>query len=308
MTLLNNLQILHKLTGRNDWAVSGVFGEMAKPRTKPHTGTDYKTPEGTPLMMPTINTEIMSIRSDINRSSATTSFGADYGNFTVIWVPEWNRTYATSHEMFQANTQKPGIKLTEGAVYSKTGNTGLSTGPHLHISAAVGKHDNINSVLANAIDFEKDVIHISPIGNPVKPSKPVDKMVVLPKGTILFKADGTAYPKGTSKSHTVHVTEVRGDLQGFSAGWLEGTTFAYFKEPKTNEKPVVEIPNLLGKTITIPKGYKLRKPDGTTYPKATSKAHSVKVSQVMKNGLLKFSAPWLEGVQVAYVKESDFKK
>lgn len=302
MALLTSKQILQILTGRDDWKVSGVFGEFAKPRTKAHTGTDFETPLGTELKVPTNNTLIVSVRNDINRSSATTSFGADYGNYTVLYVPEWDRTYVTAHEMFHTNTYAPGTILDAGVVYSKTGGTGLSTGPHLHISVAKGKRLSLTDVLNHAIDFMKDIIHISPIGNPSEKPKPADELVILPKGTQLYKADGTKYPKLTTQSHTVQVTETIGDLKGFTAGWLQGTTFAYFKAAKVEEKP-----SFLGKNVTIPKGYKLYKPDGTHYPEATTKSHSVRISQVMKNGLLKFSAPWLKGVQVAYLKQSDFE-
>ena len=83
-----------------------------------HEGIDIAVPLGTPLVAVA---DGKVLKAGYNNLS---------GNYVVLEHPQWNMTshYAHMSKIFV----KPGQKVKKGEVIGLSGNTGRSTGPHLH--------------------------------------------------------------------------------------------------------------------------------------------------------------------------------
>lgn len=157
---LNHKNILKLLTGRDDWRLSSAFGVMGSGRTKPHTGVDYAMPVGTPLLTPD-DIEVTSDKFGVGKTYTTPGSGHDYGNWTLFYVKAWNRTYLIAHTKYRSSFVNAGSTYKKGHLMTRSGNTGYSTGPHLHLSVAKGRHSNINTFLGQVIDFVTDVVTVA---------------------------------------------------------------------------------------------------------------------------------------------------
>ncbi len=87
-----------------------------------HRGLDFAIPSGTPIVA-AADGEI--IRSDYNKS---------YGNVIEI---KHNNTYSTVYAHNAKLISKVGDKVKKGDMIALSGNTGLSTGPHLHFEIKI---------------------------------------------------------------------------------------------------------------------------------------------------------------------------
>lgn len=85
-------------------------------RNKPHLGTDYAAPTGTPIMATGDGVVIASSRSTYN------------GNFVKI---QHNSTYTTQYLHMSKRSANVGEHVTQGDVIGYVGSTGLATGPHV---------------------------------------------------------------------------------------------------------------------------------------------------------------------------------
>jgi murein DD-endopeptidase MepM/ murein hydrolase activator NlpD len=87
-------------------------------RWKPHLGTDYAAPTGTP---------IMTTADGVIESAGYTS-----GNGNYVKVKH-NSTYSTQylHMSKIGKGIKPGVRVRQGDVIGYVGSTGLATGPHV---------------------------------------------------------------------------------------------------------------------------------------------------------------------------------
>lgn len=83
-----------------------------------HTGIDFTAPRGTPVYA-TGNGKV--IRPDGNMTG--------YGQFVVV---DHGYGYKTVYAHLSRLAVRPGQKVTRGQVIGYVGNTGISTGPHLH--------------------------------------------------------------------------------------------------------------------------------------------------------------------------------
>lgn len=99
-----------------------------------HTGTDFATPEGTPVALPAGKWRI---------KNATSGFNSGYGNSVLAENEETGELMRFSH-LSRINTA-PGSAIMGGSVIGFTGNTGNSTGPHVDIEYMTkgGKTANI---------------------------------------------------------------------------------------------------------------------------------------------------------------------
>lgn len=85
-------------------------------RFKPHNGTDYAAPHGTPVM------------STANGVVEQAGFSAGNGNYVKV---KHDKTYATQYLHLSRILVRRGQKITQGQVIGKVGSTGLVTGPHV---------------------------------------------------------------------------------------------------------------------------------------------------------------------------------
>ena len=101
--------------------ISSTFGFRKDPKTgKPktqHNGTDYRMNIGTPVVSTSEGTVIKSAYSDAN------------GNYVVI---KHNEKYKTYYLHLDKRLVKTNDKVKMGQKIGLSGNTGRSTGPHLH--------------------------------------------------------------------------------------------------------------------------------------------------------------------------------
>lgn len=299
-----------------DWRVTSAFGVLHAPRNNPHAGTDFGMNNGTPLYaMDDIEVVAVNVGVDYTLTKSGGKWNKDYGNWVMYYVPAYNRTYLDAHLTYGATVPTAGTKMRKGELITKTGNTGLSTGPHLHRSVAVGRYLNLTDLFNNVIDFVKDTVTIEKEHNDFSPFE-----AKIPANSTLYLEDGTQASLPTTKTHTVTVTSRKGQLLGFSAPWLQGVNYAYFKaaDSSTNHpsNSQVDINNKTiykGKVITIPAKATLRDEKGVAHSLKTTRNHNVTVTGQIDNKdygytLLKFSAPWLQGVKSAYIRVKDVKK
>ena len=90
-------------------------------KDRPHSGIDYGCPEGTPILA-----------SGDGVVQYAAFDGTGYGNWIVIVHPDGK---ATLYAHLSQRLVIPGAQVKQGDVIGKSGNTGNSTGPHLHFEA-----------------------------------------------------------------------------------------------------------------------------------------------------------------------------
>lgn len=113
-------------------------------RVKPHLGTDYAAPTGTPIHTVGDGVVIAATYSRYN------------GNYVKV---RHNSIYSTQylHMSKIASGIRPGVKVKQGEVIGFVGSTGLATGPHL------------------CFRFWKNGRQVDPLKEKIPPSKPVKK-------------------------------------------------------------------------------------------------------------------------------------
>jgi murein DD-endopeptidase MepM/ murein hydrolase activator NlpD len=97
-------------------------------RARPHLGTDFGAPTGTP------------VRAVADGLVEIAGRHGGHGNFVQL---DHEGPYATSYSHLSAVLVKRGQKVKQGDLIGRVGSTGMSTGPHLHYQFLVnGKHTN----------------------------------------------------------------------------------------------------------------------------------------------------------------------
>ncbi len=119
---LNGKSIVKALmkTPINGARLSSPFGNRKHPIlgfTKHHNGTDFAAPTGTPIMASGSGTVI------------TAGWCGNGGNCVRI---RHNSSYTTGYGHLSKFATKIGRKVRQGQIIGYVGNTGMSTGPHLH--------------------------------------------------------------------------------------------------------------------------------------------------------------------------------
>ncbi|MDY6322987.1 MAG: peptidoglycan DD-metalloendopeptidase family protein [Succinivibrio sp.] len=104
---------------------------------RPHLGTDFGMPVGTPIIAPADGVVV------------TASFTRSTGYYVVL---RHRGAYSTVYMHLSRISVKPGQSVKAGAVIARSGNTGLSTGPHLHYELRInGRPVNAMRVKLNNI-------------------------------------------------------------------------------------------------------------------------------------------------------------
>lgn len=115
---------------RGEYPINQVFGEIVPGVTlnnKPHTGIDYLTPMGTEILA-SAEGQVMFAAWD------RTGYG-----FCVIIQHTANR--ATLYAHLDQISVVQGQRVQQGDVIGKSGNSGYTTGPHLHFEARTQWND-----------------------------------------------------------------------------------------------------------------------------------------------------------------------
>ena len=105
-----------------------------------HTGTDYNVPVGTP------------VTAAMAGVVSSTDLGADYGMAVMIDHPGG---YQTIYAHLSEKDAKVGQTIAKGQRIGKSGNSGNSTGAHLHFEVRHGKNNPVNpdSLLGGSNDI-----------------------------------------------------------------------------------------------------------------------------------------------------------
>jgi murein DD-endopeptidase MepM/ murein hydrolase activator NlpD len=118
--------------------ITTVFGKLGKSwSTGAHTGVDFAVPIGTPVLAVADGTIV------------NASWGKAYGNQVIMTAPGGYVIYAHLNKV----RVKPGMFVKKGQIVGESGNSGNSTGPHLHLEL----RDNIRWSSGKAKD-PKDLL------------------------------------------------------------------------------------------------------------------------------------------------------
>jgi murein DD-endopeptidase MepM/ murein hydrolase activator NlpD len=107
-------------------AISTYFGEIRYvngTETGRHSGMDFEADEGTPILAPAPGRVMMTEKMIVTGNTVILDHGMNL--------------YTTYYHM-SAFSVKPGDWVEPGQEIGKVGNTGFSTGPHLHWTATIG--------------------------------------------------------------------------------------------------------------------------------------------------------------------------
>jgi murein DD-endopeptidase MepM/ murein hydrolase activator NlpD len=106
-----------------------------------HEGVDYGVPVGTPVMASANGTVVF---------VGTGDGFENYGNYVVIQHPDGYKSYYAHLSEFDAQV---GDVVEQGQVIAKSGNTGRSSGPHLHFSLRLDGDETGPYGMVNPTDF-----------------------------------------------------------------------------------------------------------------------------------------------------------
>ena len=123
--------------------VSSVFGSRLHPITgeeRPHKGLDLAAPQGTPVAA---------------AKSGTVTFAGDGGEFGNLVVIEHQGGGSTRYGHLDSLLVKEGQQVSQGQEVATVGNTGLSTGAHLHFEVrdAAGQAVDPLPLVAKGLDL-----------------------------------------------------------------------------------------------------------------------------------------------------------
>ena len=110
------------------WIITSGFGDRIHPITnniKFHNGIDLSAPVGTPLYSP-------------ESGKVSKSYTNNTGGKQIII--QHDNGYTTGYAHLNDRLVQVGDRLNRGQIFAHTGNTGASTGPHLHFTV---RKDNI---------------------------------------------------------------------------------------------------------------------------------------------------------------------
>jgi hypothetical protein len=199
--------------------VTQRFGENPQyyEATKGHNGIDYGAPEGTPIRAAADG--IVS-RAELDTTTATNS-KAGYGYHVRLLHPN-NTMTIYAHFIENGIMVSTGQNVKMGEVIGRSGNTGMSTGPHLHFELRTGIS------LTTSIDPEPLIV------NEMPPEAGLFDVTVTPEGDFLNVRVGPSTERGRVKilrtGETVRVFGIAG-----KDAWLI-TQSGYIKYDPTWEK------------------------------------------------------------------------
>jgi len=146
---------------RNEWPITQKYGETI---TSPfHTGIDYGCPDQTEILASSDGT-VMYEERDTN----------GYGKYVII---QHNSEASTLYAHLFKILVNVGEKVTQGQVIGLSGNTGNSTGPHLHFEARKVWNDFRSH-------FDPMKLPMKSVDDSIHESKPDNNLTVPEKGIV----------------------------------------------------------------------------------------------------------------------------
>ncbi len=130
-----------------------------------HNGVDFRASVGTPVMAMADGTVKGVGNTDL------VCAGASFGKFVFI---EYNNGLASTYGHLSLIKVSEGQKIARGEIVGYSGNTGYSTGPHLHVSVYAGTAVSMQSRASAACGGHTYYMPISPI------NAYLDPMIYLP--------------------------------------------------------------------------------------------------------------------------------
>lgn len=126
--------------------ISSHYGWRSHPITgnkKLHAGTDIAVGKGTPL------------KAAASGVVSTAQEMGGYGNVIMVTHVIEGKAYTTVYAHLSSISVSSGQSVQEGEVIGATGNTGDSTGPHLHFEVYIGEWSSSKSNTVNALNYMK---------------------------------------------------------------------------------------------------------------------------------------------------------
>lgn len=127
-----------RISSHYGWRTHPIFGTK-----KLHAGTDIAVGTGTPL------------KAAASGVVSTARAMGGYGNVIMITHVIDGKTYTTVYAHLNSISVSPGQAVSEGQVIGATGNTGNSTGPHLHFEVYIGEWSNSKGNTVNPLNYLK---------------------------------------------------------------------------------------------------------------------------------------------------------
>lgn len=161
---LSNI-IITQLFGGTEFAArnSGIYGGRAY-----HPGVDFGAPRGTPILAPLTGT----VRATGNTDAVPGCYS--WGKWTLIDHANGLTTLYAHQDVIGVT---PGQKVNTGEIIGYVGNTGYSTGPHLHFTVYAK-----GGVTVRKFNEIKTVTSCGPASTPVAATDAyIDPMLYLPK-------------------------------------------------------------------------------------------------------------------------------
>ena len=217
---------------RGDYPITQKYGEVIPGVTfqgKPHTGIDYACPEGTPILASADGTVMYSAYDPTG-----------YGE-TIIILHELRKSTLYAHLSRRVALVNRIVK--QGDVIGYSGNTGNSTGPHLHFEAREKWCDFRTSrdpvtylPLMTFADFAGEIVGDHE-GTPQKPAQTSQLLepdalgemvkVVCPDGAKVLTPDWSLRYAGFPQGTKLHFTGKTAERPGFPYTYCE-----VYEEPR----------------------------------------------------------------------------
>lgn len=134
--------------------VGSRFGEPRNNAVGFHVGADYPCPTGTYIRAAHDGIVVWTRAGSFN---ADTAYGG-YGN--NVWIEDPAHAFGTVYCHMKGIGIQIGDRVARGATIGTVGNTGISTGPHLHFEVRAGLHlalAKYGAVLDPELYFGKEI-------------------------------------------------------------------------------------------------------------------------------------------------------
>lgn len=147
--------LIAPISGKYYWSVSGLYYSGGKY----HGGNDISVSEGSTVVAMDGGVVVSADTTTNKKSSCSSGYHTNgycsFGKFVGIKHEINGKTYYSVYAHLSSISVKVGDKVSQGQEIAKSGNTGNSTGPHLHI----GFSYNAYSTTSGAPIYNKNIIN-----------------------------------------------------------------------------------------------------------------------------------------------------